>query len=111
MIFTSTPHTEQNMNTLQRSSSRTLHLRRDAGSTTSIAVRPAQRAGTAVLVRTTLAAPASAPASALSSQPTSGGSAVASEALLRGAKVVQIVHNGEAYQLRATRHGKLILTK
>jgi hemin uptake protein HemP len=34
-----------------------------------------------------------------------------SEKLLQGAKVVQIQHNGETYQLRATRHGKLILTK
>lgn len=36
---------------------------------------------------------------------------VSSENLLRGAKVVRILHNGESYQLRATRHGKLILTK
>ncbi|MGI4856296.1 MAG: hemin uptake protein HemP [Janthinobacterium lividum] len=36
---------------------------------------------------------------------------VTSENLLRGAKVVSILHNGESYQLRATRHGKLILTK
>lgn len=34
-----------------------------------------------------------------------------SQALLNGRKFVEISHNGEIYQLRATRHGKLILTK
>lgn len=34
-----------------------------------------------------------------------------SGALLRGRTHVNIVHNGETYQLRATRLGKLILTK
>lgn len=34
-----------------------------------------------------------------------------SQNLLQGQKVVSIAHNGETYQLRATRHGKLILTK
>ncbi len=37
--------------------------------------------------------------------------AVRSEALLQGHSHVSIVHNGETYQLRATRLGKLILTK
>ena len=36
---------------------------------------------------------------------------VRSEALLQGNSHVSIVHNGETYQLRATRLGKLILTK
>ncbi|HEX7912713.1 MAG TPA: hemin uptake protein HemP [Paraburkholderia sp.] len=36
---------------------------------------------------------------------------VRSEALLQGHSHVSIVHNGETYQLRATRLGKLILTK
>jgi len=36
---------------------------------------------------------------------------VRSDALLQGRSHVSIVHNGETYQLRATRLGKLILTK
>lgn len=36
---------------------------------------------------------------------------VRSDALLQGQNHVSIVHNGETYQLRATRLGKLILTK
>ncbi|WP_028222210.1 hemin uptake protein HemP [Paraburkholderia oxyphila] len=48
---------------------------------------------------------------------TAGGAQAASErtldstALLQGRSHVSIVHNGETYQLRATRLGKLILTK
>lgn len=34
-----------------------------------------------------------------------------SDALLQGQSHVSIMHNGETYQLRATRLGKLILTK
>ena len=34
-----------------------------------------------------------------------------SHALLQGSKTVAIVHNGATYQLRATKFGKLILTK
>ncbi|KAF1028343.1 MAG: hypothetical protein GAK40_00938 [Burkholderia plantarii] len=36
---------------------------------------------------------------------------VSSDALLQGRTHVSIMHNGETYQLRATRLGKLILTK
>ncbi|MEJ8798974.1 hemin uptake protein HemP [Trinickia caryophylli] len=36
---------------------------------------------------------------------------VGSDALLQGQTHVLIAHNGETYQLRATRLGKLILTK
>ncbi|MFM0630243.1 hemin uptake protein HemP [Paraburkholderia xenovorans] len=36
---------------------------------------------------------------------------VRSDTLLQGHSHVSIVHNGETYQLRATRLGKLILTK
>lgn len=36
---------------------------------------------------------------------------LASEALLRGRRLVEICHNGEVYRLQATRLGKLILTK
>lgn len=42
---------------------------------------------------------------------TSAAPAVRSDALLQGRSHVSIVHNGETYQLRATRLGKLILTK
>jgi hemin uptake protein HemP len=34
-----------------------------------------------------------------------------SESLLRGHKIVEIVHNGNLYKLQATKLGKLILTK
>jgi hemin uptake protein HemP len=34
-----------------------------------------------------------------------------SEGLLKGHKVVEIVHNGNLYKLQATKLGKLILTK
>jgi len=36
---------------------------------------------------------------------------VKSDALLQGRSHISISHNGETYQLRATRLGKLILTK
>jgi hemin uptake protein HemP len=34
-----------------------------------------------------------------------------SDSLLRGQKIVEIVHNGNLYKLQATKLGKLILTK
>ena len=34
-----------------------------------------------------------------------------SESLLRGHRVIEIMHNGEIYRLQSTRQGKLILTK
>lgn len=45
------------------------------------------------------------------SKPSTAAPAVASVSLLQGCKTVQIMHNGEPYTLRATKHGKLILTK
>ena len=45
------------------------------------------------------------------STPATAAPAVASVSLLQGCKTVQIMHNGEPYTLRATKHGKLILTK
>jgi len=36
---------------------------------------------------------------------------VDSAALLQGQKAVNIIHNGQAYRLQATKLGKLILTK
>ncbi|MCL4651266.1 hemin uptake protein HemP [Burkholderia multivorans] len=41
----------------------------------------------------------------------SGTRVVSSDALLQGHSHISIAHNGETYQLRATRLGKLILTK
>jgi hemin uptake protein HemP len=40
-----------------------------------------------------------------------GERALNSNALLQGQSHIAIMHNGETYQLRATRLGKLILTK
>jgi hemin uptake protein HemP len=80
--------------------SSTLSLRRPAAaaltsrpkaSTTATAVRPAAERN-----RTT---------------DTTSAPAVRSDTLLQGRSHVSIVHNGETYQLRATRLGKLILTK
>ncbi|AOK00776.1 hemin uptake protein HemP [Burkholderia vietnamiensis] len=41
----------------------------------------------------------------------SGTRTLNSDALLQGHSHISIAHNGETYQLRATRLGKLILTK
>ncbi|HKT93191.1 MAG TPA: hemin uptake protein HemP, partial [Paraburkholderia sp.] len=59
------------------------------------------------------AAPAAArqgasPASATAGAPAGSERTLDSTALLRGRSHVSIVHNGETYQLRATRLGKLI---
>ena len=50
--------------------------------------------------------PAAAPRSPSRPQPL-----LDSRELLRGARLVEISHNGEIYRLQATRLGKLILTK
>ncbi|MBV8261543.1 MAG: hemin uptake protein HemP [Paraburkholderia sp.] len=81
------------------------------------------RSSTLSLRRTGGPAPASARPKPAVVQPKSrksietAGAAAAGErtldsaALLQGRSHVSIVHNGETYQLRATRLGKLILTK
>ncbi|MGY6127987.1 hemin uptake protein HemP (plasmid) [Paraburkholderia strydomiana] len=79
----------------------TLSLRRPAAALTS---RPKASAATA----TAAAKPATERANG------SGETAervVRSDALLQGHSHISILHNGETYQLRATRLGKLILTK
>ncbi|WP_250451037.1 hemin uptake protein HemP [Caballeronia sp. ATUFL_M2_KS44] len=63
--------------------------------------RPAVR--DAAITRPKAAAPATAEAN--------GERTLRSDALLQGRSHIAIVHNGETYQLRATRLGKLILTK
>ncbi|ADG15108.1 hemin uptake protein HemP [Paraburkholderia atlantica] len=80
--------------------STTLSLRRSAA---ALASRPKP---------STTTAPAAKP----TAERTAGQSATAervvrSDALLQGHSHISIVHNGETYQLRATRLGKLILTK
>ena len=54
-----------------------------------------------------------APSQALDSRPQAQArpTPLSSEDLLRGARLVEITHNGEVYRLQATRLGKLILTK
>ena len=51
------------------------------------------------------------PPTAATRQPERQVRAVSSEALLQGARTVDIHHNGSIYRLQATRLGKLILTK
>jgi hemin uptake protein HemP len=77
---------------LRRSGTPALTATRSAAAT-STAAQPRKRAEPAVVT-------------------TSGNEhALDSAALLQGRSHVSIMHNGEAYQLRATRLGKLILTK
>ncbi|WP_144110546.1 hemin uptake protein HemP [Paraburkholderia sp. BCC1886] len=94
------------MTDLSRAS--TLSLRRPAAALTSRPKASAISAST----NTAGVAPAAKPAA-----DRAGGNAVSadrvvrSDALLQGHSHVSIMHNGETYQLRATRLGKLILTK
>jgi hemin uptake protein HemP len=88
------------MNDLNRSS--TLGARRPAAA--ALTNRPK--------ASITAAAPQqSAEYAAAGTKPAAGAPAVRSDTLLQGRSHVSIVHNGETYQLRATRLGKLILTK
>ncbi|RQH00552.1 hemin uptake protein HemP [Paraburkholderia dinghuensis] len=83
--------------------SSTLSLRRPggpaSGATRSKPAAPTQACTSAVT------APAGAP------EVGTACAALDSTTLLQGRSVVGITHNGETYQLRATRLGKLILTK
>ncbi|WP_175870874.1 hemin uptake protein HemP [Burkholderia sp. BCC0397] len=76
------------------------------------------RPTTLTLHRTTSTAASSRPKTAAVTTPAkpagnrdAGTRVVNSDALLQGQSHVSIAHNGETYQLRATRLGKLILTK
>ncbi|TGN96191.1 MULTISPECIES: hemin uptake protein HemP [unclassified Burkholderia] len=51
------------------------------------------------------------PAKPAASSRDAGTRTLSSDALLQGHSHISIAHNGETYQLRATRLGKLILTK
>ncbi|QGZ61833.1 hemin uptake protein HemP [Paraburkholderia acidisoli] len=96
------------MTDLNRTS--TLSLRRSGAALTSARAKP---------VAPAQARKSADPAAAEGAQSgTKGGAANApgersleSTALLQGRSHVSILHNGETYQLRATRLGKLILTK
>ncbi|WP_233863665.1 hemin uptake protein HemP [Paraburkholderia adhaesiva] len=82
--------------------SSTLSLRR-AGGPASSATRSKPAAQTQ---------PCTSAVTATAAAPEVGaGCALDSTTLLQGRSVVDIKHNGETYQLRATRLGKLILTK
>ncbi|HEV3424909.1 MAG TPA: hemin uptake protein HemP [Paraburkholderia sp.] len=85
------------MTDLTRSS--TLSLRRPAAA--ALTIRP----------KASTASAAPRPASDRSNTAGTAAPTVRSDALLQGRSHVSIVHNGETYQLRATRLGKLILTK
>jgi hemin uptake protein HemP len=84
----------------------TLSLRHPAAQalTTSRASKTSAPAATPSAERTGNAAPSS-------SESSGNERVVRSETLLQGRSHVSITHNGETYQLRATRLGKLILTK
>jgi hemin uptake protein HemP len=87
----------------------TLSLRRPAAQalmTTSRASKTSAPAATPTAERTGNAAPASSESSGNGNE-----RVVRSETLLQGRSHISITHNGETYQLRATRLGKLILTK
>ncbi|MEC5408073.1 hemin uptake protein HemP [Paraburkholderia sp. MPAMCS5] len=81
----------------------TLSLRRPSAALTS---RP-KAASTA----TAAAKPATGRTNGSSETAERAERVVRSEVLLQGHSHISIVHNGETYQLRATRLGKLILTK
>ena len=82
---------------LHRPAAQALTTNRASKTSTPAATPSAERTGNA-------AAPSS-------SEAASNERAVRSETLLQGRSHVSIMHNGETYQLRATRLGKLILTK
>ena len=72
--------------------------------------RPVERSAAATITRSRSAAVTTARVSSnVSSE--SGERSLRSDTLLQGHSHISIVHNGETYQLRATRLGKLILTK
>lgn len=56
-------------------------------------------------------APAPSLRPSLAAEPQRQRTPLDSDALLQGARCVEIRHNGEVYRLQSTRLGKLILTK
>ncbi|VVD77104.1 hemin uptake protein HemP [Pandoraea eparura] len=72
---------------------------------------PARQTPPATALRRTLSASRAQAASPAKPASQTTGRALTSDHLLQGAQCVNILHNGQTYQLRATRYGKLILTK
>jgi hemin uptake protein HemP len=73
--------------------------------------RPIERSAAAAISRPRTAAVTTARAVPSSGASESGERSLRSDTLLQGHSHISIMHNGETYQLRATRLGKLILTK
>ncbi|QIE24341.1 Hemin uptake protein hemP [Caballeronia sp. SBC1] len=73
--------------------------------------RPVERSVAASISRPRTAAITTARPASSSSASDSGERSLRSDTLLQGHSHISIMHNGETYQLRATRLGKLILTK
>ncbi|WP_031359085.1 hemin uptake protein HemP [Caballeronia sordidicola] len=73
--------------------------------------RPVERSAAASISRPRTAAVTTARAAPSSIVSDSGERSLRSDTLLQGHSHISIMHNGETYQLRATRLGKLILTK
>ncbi|WP_027797622.1 hemin uptake protein HemP [Paraburkholderia acidipaludis] len=86
--------------------SSTLSVRRSSGNSTGSSAGPTLTAARSAPART---APAHKPSD--TAQTANRERPLESAALLQGRSHVSILHNGETYQLRATRLGKLILTK
>lgn len=95
------------MTDLNRTS--TLSLRRSGAALTGARPKPAVQ--TQPRKASEPAGTRATPASATSAASATSGRVLDSAALLQGQSHVSIMHNGETYQLRATRLGKLILTK
>ncbi|WP_028228821.1 hemin uptake protein HemP [Paraburkholderia ferrariae] len=92
--------------------SSTLSLRRSGGpALTAPRAASTQAPKAAVPAQTRKSAPAHEGANAAANGAPSNERTLDSTALLQGRSHVSILHNGETYQLRATRLGKLILTK
>ncbi len=72
--------------------------------------RPVERSAAATITRSRSAGVTTARAPSNVSS-VSGERSLRSDTLLQGHSHISILHNGETYQLRATRLGKLILTK
>ncbi|WP_322007794.1 hemin uptake protein HemP [Paraburkholderia tropica] len=87
--------------------SSTLSLRRNGSALTGS--RPAKPVTAAAAAAAAVARKSADTAS--TAAPASSERTLDSTALLQGRSHVSILHNGETYQLRATRLGKLILTK
>ncbi|CAN7232279.1 hemin uptake protein HemP [Caballeronia sp. 15715] len=73
--------------------------------------RPVERSAAATISRPRTSAVTTARPAPPGSGSESGERSLRSDTLLQGHSHISIMHNGETYQLRATRLGKLILTK